>query len=190
MRQSWKHRTDQGGAGSWPAVADMATATCIMLVLFWMAGTWELNKVKAANSGLTKALEGKRIPREDEVIISKADLTSLVKLEPWQEVASSTKILRGDDVAISAADNEWLKKTKKGYPPGTVNPEDSILRPNKVAIDRAELERLRKVKPLIMDLSEMRNFVFDSGKADLSPEFRHNGRRSLFGPDAVKGTGM
>lgn len=46
MHTNWKNRSEEEGYNYWPAFADMAAATCMMLVIFWIAGVLELGGSK------------------------------------------------------------------------------------------------------------------------------------------------
>ena len=46
MPKNWKNRNEQEGVNFWPGFADMAAATCMMLVIFWIAGVLELGGSK------------------------------------------------------------------------------------------------------------------------------------------------
>ncbi len=100
------------------------------------------------------------------------DLLKRRQLAPDEEIAAKDRVLPEGQVGIDKDRLDSLLRLRPLAPGEEIAPVDRILREGQVAIDRTELDRLRKIKPLIMDLSEMKKFVFDSGKADLSPEFR------------------
>lgn len=57
MLGSWKKRNEDEIFNYWPAFADMAAATCMMLVIFWIAGVLELGGSKDEVAKLKAEIE-------------------------------------------------------------------------------------------------------------------------------------
>ena len=177
MRQSWKHHGDYGGAGSWPAVADMATATCIMLVLFWMAGTWQLQK-------------SKHLHDEDLKNIAKLTSEFVALKEELERITSDYQALLGGKVDL-AAENRRLKETVRDFEAQikSLKQANERLKGNIDVIAKLDAERLKLQnviaqlktsmevlkqlhrKPPNIVLSEGKQYTFKSGNAAISGEF-------------------
>lgn len=152
MAGNWKNRTEAEGINFWPAFADMAAATCMMLAIIWIAGAWELNGSK----GEVARLNAEIVRLNAEV----ARLEALVGKE--SELDARIRIL-AKELAKQKDENDRLVKAL------------AASEQNHKAI-KTELERLRKERPNIeppnIVLKQDESFVFPSLQASVPEDFK------------------
>lgn len=190
MYRSWKSEPGDDTTAYWPAVADMATATCVMLVIFWIAGTWSLQKERLRHSETRRELDsiGEKNSGLEELI--RKLRSDLVKLENLVASATTDKdlvtALRGqvekleNEVALKgrhiASLEERLGRSKDGE---RLMADNQKLERDLAAL-MEDLERTRDAlarlanlhqEPPNIVLSEGANYTFPSGKAVVSPDF-------------------
>ncbi len=173
MRASWKDPTSSDHSLFWPSVADMAVATCMMFVIFWIGETWLTNRMR------------KDVDDKDEKIGFLQDrLTEMqVKLEKLETLFANISN-GGIDIATVATDlQEALereaqsKKKIQELVEQLAELEKRARGLQDVAKERiellAEVKRLREAialhavhnEPPNIVLADSENYTFPSGSA-------------------------
>ncbi len=154
MPRDWKNRNEDDSFNYWPAFADMAAATCMMLVIFWIAGVLELGgskeEVEKLNNEISKL--------NNEI----ANLKSLLGKET--ELDARNKELK-QQLAAQIEENSRLAREMQA----------SELK--RIAIER-ELAALRDKIPhdeppniVLTQDDENKKFIFPSLQASLPKDF-------------------
>lgn len=145
MAGNWKNRSETEGINFWPAFADMAAATCMMLAIIWIAGVKELSgskeEVARLNSEIAKlkALVGK----ESELV---------ARLRAMEEVVTTLK-----------DKNDWLVKDR----------EEAEQKRNEAVAELEKLRKERpNIEPPNIVLKQDESFVFGSLQAVLPEGFK------------------
>jgi cadmium resistance protein CadD (predicted permease) len=75
MKNAWKSDGDDNGSVFWPSVADMAVATCIIFVVFWIAQVYLLQKekrtVEVSTQEISSLNEELRLLREKLAVLER-----------------------------------------------------------------------------------------------------------------------
>lgn len=113
MKNAWKVDGDENGSVFWPSVADMAVATCIVFVVFWIAQVYLLKKEKQTVEESTQTIstlhEELRLLREKLSILEKlggksaSEFTATISdLEDRKrELASELEKLKHDNLTLA-----------------------------------------------------------------------------------------
>ena len=159
MAKNWKKNGGSDEINFWPAFADMAAATCMMLAIFWLAGTWEL-------SG-----------SEDEVAKLRREVARLKELagkdvKLVEENLRRQSIIDGQKIAIKELNNR-------------AEIADLARIKAEKARDKADLARIKAEKALAqlrhtipsdeppnIVLTDGESFIFPSLQAALPPGFK------------------
>jgi len=170
MPRNWKNRGEEESFNYWPAFADMAAATCMMLVIFWIAGVLELGGSKEEVAKLNaeiarlKDLVGKESELEARIRALEQELTT-----QYDENSRLLKALDESERKRKEAENalaELRDKVPHDEPPNIVLAQDDVqkrfLFPSLQAKVPPEFEKLFK--------EEKRNEVIAALNSDSNVE--------------------
>ena len=130
MPRNWKNRGEEESFNYWPAFADMAAATCMMLVIFWIAGVLELGGSKEEVAKLNaeiarlKDLVGKESELEARIRALEQELTT-----QYDENSRLLKALDESERKRKEAENalaELRDKVPHDEPPNIVLAQDDV----------------------------------------------------------------
>lgn len=148
MHTNWKNRSQEEGFNYWPAFADMAAATCMMLVIFWIAGVLELGGSREKVAKLNAEIERLRKLVGKESILD----ARIRDLEKELADQKSAYLRLKEDLAESErkrkAAEEALAKSPTNEPPNMVLKQDeSFVFPSlQATVPQDFKERFKKEK--------------------------------------------
>jgi flagellar motor protein MotB len=144
MAGSWKNRSEPEGVNAWPAFADMAAATCMMLAIIWIAGARESsgrkNEVARLNSEIAK-------------------LKSLVNKDA--ELVTRIRVIEGELLSVKSQNNLLIRERDEAEQ----NHKNAVTDLEKLRKERPNVE------PPNIVLKQDESFFFDSLQAVLPKGF-------------------
>lgn len=204
MSEHWSKSEERDHASYWPAFADMAAATCVVLVIFWIAGTWALQRERNRSAeALEKlsVLEISNLDLEDLIERLNSEINKLKQLlELSAEEGGQLEFLNKEitKLEIKIQDLEKLNAEKdrriaelrialgRGDMIDRLENEKLQLESRLAEVLRnlseiqekfKSLQELHKEPPNIV-LSEGKDYTFSSGTAEITAEFTERFRKN------------
>lgn len=144
MAGNWKKRGKSDEVNFWPAFADMAAATCMMLTIIWLAGAWQLNSTKEEVLRLQA-----EISRLKKLVGKESELVEIIKsLE--QELTAQKNETNRLQLALVLSDQKGLELEAKL---------------------KKLLDERPNIEPPNIVLKQEESFVFDSLQAVVPKDF-------------------
>jgi flagellar motor protein MotB len=125
MKNAWKSDGDDNGSVFWPSVADMAVATCIIFVVFWIAQVYLLQKekrtVEVSTQEISSLNEELRLLREKLAVLERqggrdaSEMAATISdLEGKnRKLASELDKLKLDHLALADSNRELEDRLRK-----------------------------------------------------------------------------
>ncbi|PAW67778.1 MAG: hypothetical protein B9S30_06750 [Verrucomicrobiia bacterium Tous-C5FEB] len=126
MAGNWKKRGESDEVNFWPAFADMAAATCMMLTIIWLAGAWELSSSKDQVSKLHA-----EIARLKKLVGKESELVEIIKSLEYELAAQKNETKRLQIALLSSEQDRLelesqLKKLREERP--NIEPPNIVLK--------------------------------------------------------------
>lgn len=197
MSEHWSKSEEQGHANYWPAFADMAAATCVVLVIFWIAGTWALQRERTRSAAALEKLNVLEISKSDlEDLVDRLN-SEIKKLKQLLELSEE----EGGKLEFLSKEITKLETRIKNLEKLNEEKDRRIAELSKTLGNGKEIERLENEKlelesklaevlrnlreiqekfkslqelhkkPPNIVLSEGKDYTFPSGKAEVTAEF-------------------
>jgi hypothetical protein len=189
MKAGWKETDEDRENIFWPSVADMAVATCIILVLFWISQVFLLEKERKVVSESSRTIES----LEEELAALKRQLEAYKVADGTDPLEMAEQIAKLEDINRSLeVENTQLKAERVTAQKRLEELEERLLEfdavrkyfagktPEEVEELLANIRRRQDEPPIIRIDEQRKEYRFESGSSEMGTSFIAGLRQSEF----------